>query len=340
MFVSCTLVMFPITILITIIISFNCVYSEEHHSTFSDIKVISINAWLFPWQFVALERDARLAAMIQFLLERDYDIVFMQELWSLKDFKKIQSIFPYSTIFGTPGNVFCGNIFFKQILNPLGCNGLAIFSRHSILSTNYLLFSDNINVIDERLVSRGVLSATILVKRSVDDVLKTEARVAAVDSHLASWYGDELRHSSTREKQAEEVIKAADMFFYSEAVDVIIVAGDLNSSPHSPVYNIFTSGGFTDTLVSRHGDNYDQYQYHTWGNTANTWSRPGGPQSDGYSTRLDYVFYKLMPHYGQVRSVDVVEQETVDPKIYKQSGNIFFSLSDHSLVETTIRLKF
>ena len=160
--------------------------------------------------------------------------------------------------------------------------------------------------------------------------------------HYLSTAGDNdlMLSLLTSNLQAEEVIKAADMFFYSEAVDVIIVAGDLNSSPHSPVYNIFTSRGFADTLVSRHGDNCDQYHHHTWGNTANTWSRPGGPQSDGYSTRLDYVFYKLMPHYGQVRSVDVVEHETVDPKIYKQSGNIFFSLSDHSLVETTIRLKF
>ena len=60
-----------------------------------------------------------------------------------------------------------------QLLNlqfsALDCNGVTIYSKHPITSSKFVKFNDNIDVLDERLVQRGFVAATIEVERLLFD---------------------------------------------------------------------------------------------------------------------------------------------------------------------------
>merc|ERR1711976_928844 len=106
-------------------------------------------------------------------------------------------------------------------------------------------FTDRIDVLEERLVARGFAAATVEVTKQV--------KVTAVDPHLASWYGEELDNTSIREKQTTQVLQFASNYASSYSTDMIIIAGDYNSSPNTPVYNMMTADGYVDSLVDKLG---------------------------------------------------------------------------------------
>ena len=72
-----------------------------------------------------------------------------------------------------------------------------------------------------------------------------EVRVAVLNSHLATWYGTEEKWSRVREAQAEQLLAAS----RDVSADLVIVGGDLNSTPQSPVYRRMVGAGLTDTLT-------------------------------------------------------------------------------------------
>ena len=47
--------------------------------------------------------------------------------------------------------------------SALDCNGVTIFSKHPIVASKFVKFTDNIDVLDEKLVQRGFVAATIEV---------------------------------------------------------------------------------------------------------------------------------------------------------------------------------
>ena len=49
--------------------------------------------------------------------------------------------------------------------SALDCNGVTIFSKHPILSSKFVKFTDNVDVLDEKLVQRGFVAAIIEVTR-------------------------------------------------------------------------------------------------------------------------------------------------------------------------------
>ena len=62
----------------------------------------------------------------------------------------------------------------------------------------------------------------------------------------------EAYYSSIREKQATQALEFSNNYAGSRDSDVIIIAGDLNSTPESPVYNLFAADyGYSDSLVDR-----------------------------------------------------------------------------------------
>ena len=73
------------------------------------LKLLAINIWGFKWP-MSEDKDLRVSKIVEFLRSSDYDIVFMQEAWMFSDFEKIKSIYPYSTMFGSPNSVFCPEI--------------------------------------------------------------------------------------------------------------------------------------------------------------------------------------------------------------------------------------
>ena len=140
-------------------------------------------------------------------------------------------------------------------------------------------------------------------------------------------------NSVTREKQAKQVLDFAGNFAISQNSDVALLVGDMNSSPNSPVYNMVTGEGFSDALSSIVGVSaVSDVSHATWGASDNTWTGPGGDFNDGYTLRLDYIFYKTIK--SQVSMVGVSDSyKTLELKT--TSG---LSLSDHSFVESSFEL--
>ena len=91
-------------------------------------------------------------------------------------------------------------------------------------------------------------------------------------------------YTSVREAQADQVLQFAQNACIRDDTDVVIIAGDFNSSPNSPVYNRFS--GYVDTLVDKFGPScLSSTEYATWGRPENTWSGPNGDTYDGYNGR-------------------------------------------------------
>ena len=80
------------------------------------------------------------------------------------------------------------------------------------------------------------------------------------------------------------MIEFADNFSGSFGTDLIIIGGDLNSTPDSPVYNTFSQ--LVDCLVDKLGAASSSLaSHHTWGQATNTYTGPGGSQSDDHPSR-------------------------------------------------------
>ena len=174
------------------------------------------------------------------------------------------------------------------------------------------------------------------VEKMVSGVRRS-VKVTAVDPHLVTWYGPESVQSPVREKQAQQVLEFADNFSKSYGTDLIIVAGDLNSTPASPVYSLFQR--MTDSLVAGLGpESLTAPEHATWGQASNTYTGPGGGQHDGHTDRIDYIFYGLR-EAGRVKSVETVQYETIKRFTEKSDGSKI-SLSDHDWIEATIKLNF
>ena len=104
------------------------------------------------------------------------------------------------------------------------------------------------------------------------------------------------------------------------------------SESNIQVYNMFSS--YTDSLVDRLGaGSLSSQEFATWGRQENTWSGPGGKQSDGHTDRIDYIFYHLRSQ-SSVRTAETVHHAVLEKKWRGMS------LSDHSWVEADIRITF
>ena len=110
----------------------------------------------------------------------------------------------------------------------------------------------------------------------------------------------------------------------AKKVDLLIVGGDLNSSPASTVYSKFLGSRLKDTQVEL--KNSEDSRFHTWGHEKNTWTS----EEDGY--RIDFLLYKATGNrFSNVRTsmFRILEAKVQD-----------MSLSDHMGVESNLRITF
>ena len=125
-----------------------------------------------------------------------------------------------------------------------------------------------------------------------------------------------------REAQAEQVLELARAV--AKKVDLLVVGGDLNSSPASTVYSKFLGEGLKDTQIEL--KNSENSRFHTWGHEENTWTS----DEDGY--RIDFLFYK--PTGNKFSNVRTSMFRILFAKVQGMS------LSDHMGVESNLRITF
>ena len=87
------------------------------------LKVITLNCWGIPWSIPHIsspDREARFQAIAEFLVSKDYDLVFLQEVWHEPDYVKLKKtlakILPHSFYFKT-GWLTSGTCIFS--VNPI-----------------------------------------------------------------------------------------------------------------------------------------------------------------------------------------------------------------------------
>ena len=125
-----------------------------------------------------------------------------------------------------------------------------------------------------------------------------------------------------REAQAEQALDLARAV--AKKVDLLIVGGDLNSSPASKVYSKFLREGLKDTQIELKSS--EDSRFHTWGHEKNTWTS----EEDGY--RIDFLLYK--PIGNRFSNVRTSMFRILDAKVQGMS------LSDHMGVESNLRITF
>ena len=125
-----------------------------------------------------------------------------------------------------------------------------------------------------------------------------------------------------REAQAEQVLDLARSV--AKKVDLLIVGGDLNSSPASKVYSKFLADGLKDTQIELKKS--EGSRFHTWGHEKNTWT------ADEADYRIDFLLYK--PVGNRLSNVRTSMFRILDAKVQGMS------LSDHMGVESNLRITF
>ena len=104
-----------------------------------NVKILNMNVWGI--RYYSDMKQERFAGIEKFLQSSNYDVIFLQELWSLEDYQALRKKYQYGTQHGSPGSLTCpattDNGFHFLHISPLDCNGLTILSKHPIIDTSY-----------------------------------------------------------------------------------------------------------------------------------------------------------------------------------------------------------
>ena len=267
----------------------------------------------------------------RFLRRSDYDIIFIQELWTPEDYKMLRSSYRYGSQHGSPGSLTCPLMDAEELhflhISPLDCNGLTILSKHKILDTEWVFYEDKVPALMETLVRKGAMAVRMEIKRRG----RSKLRLTAVNSHFSGWFSEqEQTYSYIRESQARSLLDF--VMRLQSSSDLVIMAADLNSTPRSPAYSLLSSH-LTDTLPMIIGDHQSWSPEHdTWGHVNNTWSGPSHPESYRQRCRIDYIMYKARTGL----KVKVSSYRTLGEDINIKHHRV--SLSDHMWTEATLTI--
>ncbi|EEB06180.1 inositol phosphosphingolipid phospholipase C [Schizosaccharomyces japonicus yFS275] len=292
-----------------------------------NIKVLSFNCWGL--RFVSKYRTERLHAIGVKLSECDYDIVLLQEVWSINDYHSIQN--------STRENLPYSRFYHSAAMGA----GLAVLSRYPIVETTMNKYPLNGRPQafwrGDWYVGKGVATASLQ---------HPSGKIISVfDTHLHAPYGKGedtyLCHRMAQAWYISKLIRAA-----VQRGHIVLAAGDFNFQPLTEPHNIITSYGLvSDSWLSVHPDQYknapsrftlsDQELIDILGVTCdshlNTWrANVSDKDMDDYvAKRLDYVFHS--PNNTDAVSSKVVFTEHV-PKLD-------CSYSDHFAIEVVLELK-
>lgn len=229
-------------------------------------SILTLNCWGIP--YVSKNRVARISAIAEKCASREYDIICLQEVWSLQDFKaikaKVQEVLPYSHYF----------------LSGVVGSGVCILSRYPIYDVMFHKWPLNGYV---HKIHHGDWFGGKGVGLCKIKILNMNINVYT--AHLHAEYNRE-----NDEYMAHRVLQAFDTAQFvrmtSGGADAVILAGDLNTEPQDLAYRIMRGvGGLMDACpssASHIGTNECANNSYTCSKLART--RPDGK-------RIDHILY-------------------------------------------------
>ncbi|XP_011298376.1 putative neutral sphingomyelinase [Fopius arisanus] len=199
------------------------------------LRVLTLNCWGIP--YVSRHRDRRMKAIAEQLSSGDYDIVCLQEIWSLKDFNMIK----YKTQDKLPHTHY----FYSGVLG----SGICLLSRYPIEDVMFHKWALNgyVHKIHhgDWFGGKGVGLCRLKVH---------DANINVYVAHLHAEYDTE-----NDEYSAHRVLQAFDMAQFirmtRQGADAVILGGDLNTGPDDLAYQIISGiASLVDACSNIHSD--------------------------------------------------------------------------------------
>ncbi|VDM53696.1 unnamed protein product [Angiostrongylus costaricensis] len=197
--------------------------SESSSSSSVDLRVLTLNVWCLPqpWPLGSKDRKYRLKKLAEAILKENYDIVGLQEVWSVTDYadliERLSSSFRFHHYFHSG---FTGS-------------GVCVFSRHSIVSTlthsvcDLLSFRYSLNGFAHHIHRGDWFGGKVvgLVEVEVGGI-----RVNFYCTHLHAEYNREndlyLPHRVAQSFELSQFVRHT-----AHGADVVIITGDFNMEP-------------------------------------------------------------------------------------------------------------
>lgn len=276
-----------------------------------ELRVLTLNCWGIIG--FSKHRVERMTAIANYLSTSDYDFVFLQEVWSQQDFKRIRR--------KTKHNLPYGHYFFSGVTG----SGVCVFSKGPIVDSGMLKY--NLNGYAHKIFHGDWFGGKVV------GLCKVHHRGLHINLYVTHLHAEYNRHCDIY--LSHRICQAFEMSQYvkhtSEHCDLAIVAGDFNTEPLDLPYNIILyNTGLTDTFVDQEAMSRDSLCVGaTNGHPDNIYTSPYEKSTCPTGKRIDYVMYKVG------RGVTAETKSCITPKLKTPSG---LPLSDHEPVEVTMRL--
>lgn len=276
-----------------------------------ELRVLTLNCWGLIG--VSKHRVERMTAIANYLSTSDYDFVFLQEVWTHEDFKRIRR--------KTKHNLPFGHYFYSGVTG----SGVCIFSKSPIVDTG--MFKYSLNGYAHKILHGDWFGGKVV------GLCKVNHRGLLINlytTHLHAEYNRNcdvyLTHRICQAFELSQYIKHT-----SEDCDLAILGGDFNVEPLDLTYNIILyNTGLVDTFVDQEMVNRESLSVGaTCGHPENPYTASYEKRACPTGKRIDYVMYKAG------RGVTVGTKKCTTPRLKTPSGN---PLSDHEPLDVMMRL--
>lgn len=276
-----------------------------------ELRVLTLNCWGLVG--VSKHRVERMTAIANYLSTSDYDFVFLQEVWTLEDFKRIRRKAKHNLPFG--------HYFYSGVTG----SGVCILSKSPIVDTG--MFKYSLNGYAHKILHGDWFGGKVV------GLCKVNHRGLLINlytTHLHAEYNRRcdvyLTHRICQAFELSQYVKHT-----SENCDLAILGGDFNTEPLDLSYNIILyNTELVDTFVDQERVNRESLCVGaTCGHPDNLYTPSYEKSACPTGKRIDYVMYKVG------RGVTVETKLCTTPKLKTPSGN---PLSDHEPLDVVMRL--
>ncbi|CAN7995532.1 unnamed protein product, partial [Ixodes hexagonus] len=261
---------------------------------------------------ISRHRVERITAIANYLSTADLDFVFLQEIWSQDDYRKIRS--------KTQHNLPHSHYFYSGVLG----SGVCILSKSPIVDTGMLKY--NLNGYAHKFYHGDWFGGKVV---GLCKVIHRGLLINLYVTHLHAEYNRQrdiyLSHRICQAFEMSQYVKLT-----SETCDLAIVAGDFNTEPLDPPYDIILHNTcLMDSFVCQESNTDSLCVGATCGHPDNCYTSKHEKHKCPTGKRIDYVMFKVG------RGVAVNCKVCKNPRPKTMTG---LPLSDHEPVEVVMRV--
>lgn len=276
-----------------------------------EVRVMTLNCWGIVG--ISKHRVERMTAIANYLATIEFDFVFLQEVWSQEDYKRIRK--------KTKHNLPYGHYFYSGVIG----SGVCILSKSIIVDAGLLKY--NLNGYAHKIFHGDWFGGKVV---GLCKVRHRGLNINLYVTHLHAEYNRNcdvyLSHRICQSFELSQYVKHT-----SESCDLAIVGGDFNTEPLDPPYNIILyNTDLVDTFVDQEKFDRDSICVGaTCGHPDNVYTTSYEKSTCPTGKRIDYIMYKVG------RGVNIETKSCTTPNLKTPSG---LPLSDHEPVEVVMRV--